>query len=469
MITKSGTRQFHGTLFEFVRNDVFDARRFFARQVDPLRFNDFGYTLGGPVFIPKKWNVDKQKLFFFVSQEWKYSHIGSTRVNLVPTAAERSGDFSASTLAAPVDPLSNQPFPNRSVPASRFSRDGPRLMTPLPTPNFGGPGGNYVATGVSKTDPRELLLRFDYNLSPKTQINYRWVHDEWEILDAFQGGNLGIVPGGRPRPAYVTVIDTSHIFSPTTMNHLSFSLSHDIIVGFPQNDVLKRSTLGVSFPELLPGNRFGIVPDLSMTGFAGYNGGDRIKKNNSIFMWRDDFSKVVGLPLPQGRSPHHAKPHGREYPVQRPGCSDLLHFGAASRRERGCRRTLGNFQNYTESGADADYWGRFNQVDAYFPGQLEGDPPADGGDGGAVQLHPALLQPARQHFDISYLSLFDPKKAPQISPVGWIDHPRDRRPLQRNRPVRLKFSRQSKRAHTSGERSFASAAVRRILAGRLRH
>ena len=132
VITKSGTQKFHGTLFEFVRNDFFDARTFFARQVDPLRFNDFGYTLGGPVFIPKTWNTEKQKLFFFLSQEWKYSHIGSTRVNVVPTAAERSGDFRASTLAAPVDPSNNQPFPDRTIPAARFSRDGPRLLTPIP-------------------------------------------------------------------------------------------------------------------------------------------------------------------------------------------------------------------------------------------------------------------------------------------------------------------------------------------------
>jgi len=168
VVTKSGTREFHGTLFEFVRNDFFDARSFFARQVDPLRFNDFGYTLGGPVYIPKKWNVDQQKLFFFLSQEWKYSHTGSTRVNNVPAATERGGDFRASTLAAPIDPLNGQAFPDRTIPASRFSRDGPRLLIPLPEPNFGGPGGNYVATGVSQTDPRELLLRFDYNLSPTT-------------------------------------------------------------------------------------------------------------------------------------------------------------------------------------------------------------------------------------------------------------------------------------------------------------
>jgi hypothetical protein len=141
VITKSGTQHLHGTLFEFVRNDFFDARSFFAQKVDPLRFNDFGYTLGGPVFIPKTFNTDKEKLFFFLSQEWKYSHLGSTRVNLVPTAAERSGDFRTSTLAAPVDPLNNVAFPDRTIPASRFSRDGPRLLVPLPVPNFGGPAG----------------------------------------------------------------------------------------------------------------------------------------------------------------------------------------------------------------------------------------------------------------------------------------------------------------------------------------
>src|SRR3989454_3565563 len=211
-------------------------------------------------------------VFFFFSSRRRHTRL--------------QGDWSSDVCS------SDLPFPDRVVPAARFSHDGPRLLQPIPLPNFVGPGGNYVATGVSETDPRELLLRFDYVLSPKTQINYRWVHDEWEILDAFQGGSLGIVPGGRPRPAYVTVLETSHIFSPSTMNHFSFSLSHDIIVGHPQNQVLKRSTLGLTFPEIFAANFFGVGPDLSISGFSGYNAGDRIKKNNSIFQWRDDFSQV---------------------------------------------------------------------------------------------------------------------------------------------------------------------------------
>ena len=366
VVTKSGGRDFHGTLFEFVRNDRFDARTFFARQVDPLRFNDFGYTVGGPVFIPKKWNKEREKLFFFVSQEWKYSHTGSTRVNNVPTLAERSGDFRSSSLPAPIDPLNGQAFPDRMVPASRFSNNGPRLLRPIPLPNFGGPGGNFVATGVSQVDPRELLLRFDYQLSPKTQMNYRWVHDEWDILDAFQGSSLGIVPGGRPRPAYVTSFSLSHIFSPTVVNSFNFSLSHDIIVGLPQNDLLKRTALGYTSPELLPGNRFGIVPDLSIAGFAGYNGGDRIKKNNSIFQWRDDLSFVhgghsmkVGLHITRSRTDENIRFNDQ-------GAVSFAVSARNTTRNVIADVLLGNFQNYTESGADADYWGRFNEVDAYF-------------------------------------------------------------------------------------------------------
>ena len=414
VITKSGTQRYHGTLFEFVRNDFFDARSFFARQVDPLRFNDFGYTLGGPVYIPKKWNVDKQKLFFFLSQEWKYSHIGSTRVNNVPTAAERAGNYTASTLAAPVDPLNNQPFANRTIPASRFSRDGPKLLNPIPLPNFGGPGGNYTATGVSQTDPRELLMRFDYNLSPKTQINYRWVHDEWDILDAFQGGNLGIVPGGRPRPAYVTVLGLSHVFSPSMLNHISMSLSHDIIVGNPQNTILKRSTLGVTFPELLAGNRFGIVPDLSMTGFAGYNGGDRIKKNNSIFMWKDDFSKVwgshslkAGLHITRSRTDENIRFNDQ-------GAVSFTTAARLTTRNVIGDVLLGNFQNYTESGADADYWGRFNQIDAYFQDSWKISRKLTMEMGVRYNYLPAFTN-ALGNTSTFVPALFDPKKAPLIS------------------------------------------------------
>ena len=192
VVTRRGTRSFHGTLFEFVRNDNFDARSFFARSIAPLRFNDFGWTLGGPVYIPGKWNRDRNKLFFFAGQEWKYSHAGATNLTTVPTLEERNGNFQNSTLAAPVDPLNGVAFPDRTVPAARWSKNGPLLLKPYPAPNFGGPGGNYNVNGTNRTDTREDLIKIDYILSPKDQIMYRWTHDNWATRSRVA------IPGSSP-------------------------------------------------------------------------------------------------------------------------------------------------------------------------------------------------------------------------------------------------------------------------------
>ena len=294
LVTKSGTREFHGTLFEFVRNDAFDARSFSAIKVDPLRFNDFGGTLGGPVFIPGKFNRNRDKLFFFFSEEWKYTRLGQTMVNTVPTAAERAGDFRSSSLPAPVDPVTGTPFADRVVPSSRWSKNGPQLLKPYPLPNFVGPGGNYVASGVAQTDYREELLRLDYNISQNTQLSYRFTNDKWYIVFPFRNNTLEFVPNPRPRPGYLTSISLQHTFSPTMLNYFSFSIGKNSIQGTPDDSLITRSALGLTFPEIFPTNRSAVAPPVSIAGFAGYNSGDRIKNGNGTFQWRDDFTKVAG-------------------------------------------------------------------------------------------------------------------------------------------------------------------------------
>ena len=117
---------------------------------------------------------------------------------------------------------------------------------------------------------------------------------------------------------------------------------------------------------MLPGNRFGTVPDLSFSGFAGYNSGDRIKKNNSIFQWREDFSKVwgthslkMGAHITRSRTDENIRFNDQ-------GAVTFTNAARLTTRNVVGDVLLGNFQNYTESGADADYWGRFNEVDVYF-------------------------------------------------------------------------------------------------------
>src|SRR5438094_3440808 len=99
--TKSGTSAFHGNVFEFVRNDAFNARRYFQDTVAPYKKNDFGYTIGGPVFIPNVYNTDKKKTFFFWSQDWRRNRVPANYNALVPSLAERAGDFSAVCASDP--------------------------------------------------------------------------------------------------------------------------------------------------------------------------------------------------------------------------------------------------------------------------------------------------------------------------------------------------------------------------------
>ena len=121
--TKSGADQFHGTVFDFVRNDVFDARNFFARTTEELKRQQFGGTLGGPIL--------RRRTFFFASYEGMRERQGLVFNNTVPTAAMRAGDYSRSTRIIH-DPITREPFPGNVIPANRLSAQARRLRAPGP-------------------------------------------------------------------------------------------------------------------------------------------------------------------------------------------------------------------------------------------------------------------------------------------------------------------------------------------------
>jgi hypothetical protein len=133
-ITRAGTNRLHGGVYEFLRNDALDSRNFFGLQKSKLRRNQFGGTLGGPVFIPKLYN-GRDRTFFFFSFEGVRDRRGDTLSNLVvPTPLERRGDFSQSALK-PLDPVTWARFPNDVIPPNRFDPAAAKfieLMVPLP-------------------------------------------------------------------------------------------------------------------------------------------------------------------------------------------------------------------------------------------------------------------------------------------------------------------------------------------------
>ena len=146
--TKSGGNTFHGSLFEFTRNDAFDSKNFFAVNKEKLTRNQFGGTLGGPVMIPGMFD-GRNKTFFFASYEGHRRQQGVTDVSIVPSAAQRQGDFSG--LAPVFDPLSTTTvagvatrtqFANNQIPANRISPQAQFFMKYIPLPN--APGNTYV-------------------------------------------------------------------------------------------------------------------------------------------------------------------------------------------------------------------------------------------------------------------------------------------------------------------------------------
>ena len=155
VITRSGTNQLHGSLFEFVRNSKFNARNFFAPRRDSLKRNQFGGTVGGPVL--------KDKLFFFASYQGTYLRSDpQLSQQFLPTAAYRNGDFSGLNRVI-LDPANGQPFPNAQIPVSRFNPVSVNFLKYIPTPAATG-GLRFTGT-PSVADSREVTGRFDWNLT----------------------------------------------------------------------------------------------------------------------------------------------------------------------------------------------------------------------------------------------------------------------------------------------------------------
>ena len=192
VVTKSGTKDFHGDIFEYVRNDAFDANDWFLNQADqprnPLKRNNYGFTLGGPVFIPHHYNTERNKTFFFVSEEWRSYRQGTIVRQTVPSALQRQGNFGecdpsspiydsgvAAGCAVPVDPTTGLPFPNDIVPVSATA--SALLNGLIPAPNTGK--NLYVASPSLPTEFREDMFKFDQNFGDKARLFVRYTQDAY--------------------------------------------------------------------------------------------------------------------------------------------------------------------------------------------------------------------------------------------------------------------------------------------------
>ncbi len=205
LITKSGTKEFHGGLSYYKRHEQFNANDFFNNRLGlpkaRYRFNTHNYNIGGPVYVPGKFNTEREKLFFFWSQEfWPLKTPNPVKRHTLPTELERTADFSQSIgvngeLIQVRDPLDDsRPFPDNIVPASRIDRNGQALLNVFPSPNFfdrniSGGQYNFVFQDEANTPKRTSTLKIDYQINQNNSFSANFT----EHADITKGSR---VPGG---------------------------------------------------------------------------------------------------------------------------------------------------------------------------------------------------------------------------------------------------------------------------------
>jgi hypothetical protein len=256
VVLKSGTNGFHGNVYEFWRNDILDARNYFAQTNPELRFNQFGGTIGGP--------IKRDKMFFFGDYEGSRFVQGQTYNTFVPTAAERQGNFTG--VAQIHDPYTGQPLPNDSV--AQISPQAAFFLNFVPEAN--APGGTYVRTVSGDTNLDQYDLRIDEHARDSDLISFTFSQ---QIGSTNTPGPLPLNGGtSGPNKGEFTVVNWTHTLGTNRVNQATFSYARDTATltgqGIGTNYTVKAGIGGFQDTTLdYPG-----PPNLTINGYSSING-----------------------------------------------------------------------------------------------------------------------------------------------------------------------------------------------------
>jgi hypothetical protein len=284
VVTKSGTDGLHGTTYEFFRNDFLDAKDLFAPTRPELRFNNFGWTLGGPIAFP---GVRKGKLYFFGGQDYKrIRRLTNPTRRTLPTRAERLGDFTDRTNTIRI-PGTTQPAPSKNL-SSQVTVDGRAILKVYDAMEKYAvsyvdttAANNAVFQVLNPFDFREDIARIDYHINDKQNLYGRWVHDNYNTIDpfgTFNGSELPTTPTLRNRPGYGPQIGYTYSITPTLINEAKLATSWNGQRTPLEGNNWDRATYGFQFPRIFGGNGLYStgIPDVTITSFASFNGPARV-------------------------------------------------------------------------------------------------------------------------------------------------------------------------------------------------
>lgn len=342
--TKSGTNQLHGSLFEYLRNEKFDAANFFApiqdgvKQKAPLRYNVFGGTIGGPVYLPKLYR-GRDKTFFFFGYEGSRRRDGAISTLTVPTPLQRNGDFSETTNAAgallPIyDPDSTQmvggralrtQFPGNRIPASRIDPVAARLIPFFPLPNRApdslAGANNFRANFVNGLTRNNFTVKIDHNFSSKDRITGRYLYNSDDT------SRTSVFPERGADPNGIAVRHQNYAYG-NWVRTISASLLNDFRFTY-SNRVNHAQSLGLGQPWAtrlgLNGIPDGAFPQFAAAGYTALGSANQERRQFPI----EQYQFVNNLSWIRGK---HSFKFGAEvrpsfnYEVNRPTASGAFGF-----------------------------------------------------------------------------------------------------------------------------------------------
>jgi hypothetical protein len=326
LITKGGSNTFHGTAFEFLRNDVLNAEDIFLKNAGqpkpPLRYNNYGFNLSGPVILPRfgegphsVWK-GRNRAWFFWNEEWRKEQRSLTSPirALVPTLAERIGDFSGPlTDALPHDPTTCRPdpndstkticdpFPGNKIPSNKLSPAALSILKFFPAPNTPLSGGvNYVQSPIEPVRTRQDSIRGDFNLNSKFTLMARYIHENWTHGNAAGNfwGDTGFptISSDWSQPSRSFAVKLTDTLSSTAVNEFQFSRAgNDILATTNSAGQALNDEIAANFPTVFPK-----PAGVGLPTFWGADGYPALwheapwHNTEDLFIWKDDFSKVMG-------------------------------------------------------------------------------------------------------------------------------------------------------------------------------
>ena len=294
---KSGSRDIHGSVYEYLRNDKFDANTFFANRQGqgkiPFRQNQYGVAVGGPVVLPKIYN-GRDKTFWFFSWEGFRWRRGQTAQNNVPTAAMRTGDFSGLSTTI-YDPQTGQPFAGNIIPPNRISPSSRLLMDKLmPLPNRPGTSLNFLQTEGQQNNRDMFVLRMDHNLSARDTIWGRMLHQSvTEIVPA--GSALYVTTNQYDVQNYGA--GWNHVFGAETVLEARYGFNNPNNPGCPafRNGLTREGILNEAGISIFDKQALcGTLPNFTAQGYLTLGGGGGETIQDRVHQWTGKLTKVMG-------------------------------------------------------------------------------------------------------------------------------------------------------------------------------